>query len=60
MARKLDEIQSREGGQGLVEYALMLALVLVLVVGMVQLIGGKAKSVFSEVANHLQQQHDHD
>jgi len=40
----------------------MLALVLVLVIGMVRVIGAKAKNVFSQVANHLEQQqsHDHD
>jgi len=62
VARELDEIQSRDHGQGLVEYMVMLALVLVLVIGMVHVVGAKAKNVFSQVANHLQQQqsHDHD
>jgi len=34
----------------------------VLVIGMVRVIGAKAKNVFSQVANHLEQQqsHDHD
>jgi Flp pilus assembly pilin Flp len=61
VARKFDEIRSRDHGQGLIEYMVMLALVLVLVIGMVQVIGAKAKSVFSQVASHLQQQpHEHD
>lgn len=63
MARKFDEIWSRDHGQGLIEYMVMLALVLVLVIGMVQVIGAKAKNVFSQVANHVlqqPQQHDHD
>lgn len=63
VARELDQTQSRDHGQGLVEYMVMLALVLVLVIGTVQVIGAKAKNVFSQVANHLLQQqesHDHD
>lgn len=63
MARKFAEIRSRDHGQGLIEYVVMLALVLVLVIGMAQMIGAKAKNVFSQVANHvleLQQSHDHD
>jgi len=62
VARKSDEMRSRAHGQGLIEYVVMLALVLVLVIGMVRVIGAKAKNVFSQVANHLgqQQSHDHD
>lgn len=40
-------------GQDIAEYALMLAVILVIVVGVVQLIGGKANNIFSETASSL-------
>jgi Flp pilus assembly pilin Flp len=40
-------------GQDVAEYAVMLALILVLVVGTVQLIGGNANNVFSAVASQM-------
>jgi Flp pilus assembly pilin Flp len=41
-------------GQDIAEYAVMLAVILVLVVGTVRLIGSNANSVFSEAASSIQ------
>ena len=45
---------SDERGQDIAEYAVMLAVILVIVVGTVQLIGSNANTVFSNVASSLQ------
>ncbi len=41
-------------GQDIAEYAVMLAVILVIVIGTVKLIGSNANSTFSNVANSLQ------
>jgi Flp pilus assembly pilin Flp len=43
-----------ENGQDIAEYAVMLAVILVLVVGTVRLIGSNANTVFSNVASSVQ------
>jgi Flp pilus assembly pilin Flp len=43
-----------EEGQDIAEYAVMLAVILVLVIGTVRLIGSNANNVFSTVANNIQ------
>jgi Flp pilus assembly pilin Flp len=43
-----------EAGQDIAEYAVMLAVILVLVVGTVRLIGSNANNAFSSVASSLQ------
>jgi Flp pilus assembly pilin Flp len=43
-----------EAGQDIAEYAVMLAVILVLVVGTVRLIGGNANNVFSQVGSQVQ------
>jgi Flp pilus assembly pilin Flp len=43
-----------EQGQDIAEYAVMLAVILVLVIGTVRLIGGNANNAFSTVASTLQ------
>ncbi len=43
-----------EVGQDIAEYAVMLAVILVLVVGTVRLIGSNANTAFSNVASSLQ------
>jgi Flp pilus assembly pilin Flp len=48
------EIWSDEQGQDIAEYAVMLAVILVLVIGTVRLIGNNANSAFSQVASNLQ------
>ena len=42
-----------EKGQDIAEYAVMLAVILVLVIGTVKLIGGNANNVFSQVGSSL-------
>jgi len=46
---------SQEEGQDIAEYAVMLAVILVIVVGTLQLIGGSANNVFSSVASSIGQ-----
>jgi Flp pilus assembly pilin Flp len=43
-----------EQGQDIAEYAVMLAVILVLVVGTIRLIGTNANTAFSNVASSLQ------
>jgi len=43
-----------QGGQDIAEYAVMLAVILVIVVGTVRLIGSNANNVFSSVASSIQ------
>jgi Flp pilus assembly pilin Flp len=44
-----------EEGQDIAEYAVMLAVILVIVIGTVRLIGGNANNVFSSVASQITQ-----
>ena len=53
MARLLQHLWSDEQGQDVAEYAVMLAVVLVIVVGTIRLIGGNANNVFSSVASSI-------
>jgi len=48
------DIWSDEQGQDIAEYAVMLAVILVLVIGTVRLIGTNANNAFSTVASSLQ------
>jgi Flp pilus assembly pilin Flp len=41
-------------GQDIAEYAVMLAVILVIVVGTIRLIGSNANTVFSQVASSVQ------
>jgi Flp pilus assembly pilin Flp len=54
MIRKFRQLWCQEDGQDIAEYAVMLAVILVIVVGTVQLIGSNANNVFSSVASSLQ------
>ena len=42
-----------DDGQDVAEYAIMLTVVLIIVIGTVQLIGANAKNVFSNVASSI-------
>ena len=44
-----------EQGQDIAEYAVMLAVILVIVIGTVRLIGGSANNVFSQVGSAIAQ-----
>jgi Flp pilus assembly pilin Flp len=50
----LTALWSNEEGQDVAEYAVMLAVVLVIVVGTVRLIGANAGNVFSQVGSSIQ------
>jgi Flp pilus assembly pilin Flp len=50
----LRRLWSEDDGQDIAEYAVMLAVILVLVVGTVRLIGSNANNAFSSVASSLQ------
>ncbi len=52
LARKL---WRNEEGQDIAEYAVMLAVILVIVIGTIQLVGGNANNVFSQVASSMSQ-----
>jgi Flp pilus assembly pilin Flp len=43
-----------QDGQDIAEYAVMLAVILVIVVGTIRLIGSNANTVFSQVASSIQ------
>ena len=51
---RLRQLLRDEQGQDIAEYAVMLAVILIIVVGTVRLIGGNASSTFSNVASTLQ------
>ena len=52
--KNLRGIWSNDEGQDIAEYAVMLAVILVIVIGTVRLIGGNTNNVFSTVANNIQ------
>lgn len=54
MYKMIRRLWSEEVGQDIAEYAVMLAVILVLVVGTVRLIGSNANNAFSSVASSLQ------
>ena len=54
MYKLIDRLWSEDVGQDIAEYAVMLAVILVLVVGTVRLIGSNANSVFSSAASSIQ------
>jgi Flp pilus assembly pilin Flp len=53
VTNKLRKLWSEEEGQDIAEYAVMLAVILVIVVGTVRLIGGNANNVFSSVSSSI-------
>jgi Flp pilus assembly pilin Flp len=53
MMQLLRKICTDDQGQDIAEYAVMLAVILVLVIGTVRLIGGNANNAFSSVASSL-------
>jgi|ERR1035438_5636230 Flp pilus assembly pilin Flp len=52
--RFLEQLWFDERGQDIAEYAVMLAVILVIVVGTIRLIGSNANNVFSEVSSAIQ------
>jgi len=54
VANTLRKLWNDESGQDIAEYAVMLAVILVIVVGTIRLIGSNANNVFSNVGSSLQ------
>ena len=55
MSDFIRRIRSDDEGQDIAEYAVMLAVILVLVVGTIRLIGSNSNTVFSSVASAVAQ-----
>jgi len=53
MTNLLHRLWSEDEGQDIAEYAVMLAVILVIVVGTIRLIGGNANNVFSAVSSSI-------
>jgi len=54
MGKFMQQLWTEDKGQDIAEYAVMLAVILVLVVGTIRLIGGNSNNVFSSVASSIQ------
>jgi Flp pilus assembly pilin Flp len=54
MSTIISRLWTDESGQDIAEYAVMLAVILVLVVGTVRLIGSNANNAFSQAASSIQ------
>jgi len=54
MSKLIQRLWQEDAGQDIAEYAVMLAVILVLVVGTVRLIGSNANTAFSSVASSIQ------
>ena len=54
VAKLLQQLWNDEQGQDIAEYAVMLAVILVIVVGTIRLIGSNSNNVFSQVGSALQ------
>ena len=50
----LRRLRIEDEGQDIAEYAVMLAVILVLVVGTIRLVGSNSNNVFSSVASSIQ------
>ena len=50
----LSYLWNDETGQDIAEYAVMLAVILIIVVGTVRLVGSNSNAIFSNVASSLQ------
>ena len=54
MSRFVRRIWNDESGQDIAEYAVLLAVILVIVVGTIRLVGSSANNTFSAAASSLQ------
>jgi Flp pilus assembly pilin Flp len=55
MTEMLNKLWIGDDGQDIAEYAVMLAVILVIVIGTIRLIGSNANNAFSAVASSIQQ-----
>ncbi len=53
MIKIIRQLWAEVSGQDVAEYAVMLAVILVIVIGTVRLIGGNANNVFSQVGSSM-------
>lgn len=53
MRQLLNKMWNNEEGQDIAEYAVMLAVILVIVIGTVRLIGTNANTIFSQVGSAI-------
>lgn len=54
MSNFIRRIWTEEAGQDIAEYAVMVAVILIIVVGTIRLIGSNSNIVFSQVASSVQ------
>jgi len=54
VSQLMHRLWCEQEGQDIAEYAVMLAVILVIVVGTIRLIGSNANNVFSNVASSIQ------
>jgi Flp pilus assembly pilin Flp len=54
MTKFVRSLWNNQEGQDIAEYAVMLAVILVIVVGTIRLVGSNANNVFSSVASTVQ------
>jgi Flp pilus assembly pilin Flp len=54
MSSFLSQLWTNDQGQDVAEYAVMLAVILVIVVGTIRLVGSNANTVFSQAASSIQ------
>jgi Flp pilus assembly pilin Flp len=54
MKKFVGSLWNNQEGQDIAEYAVMLAVILVIVVGTIRLVGSNANNVFSSVASSVQ------
>ena len=54
MSTFLRRVWTDEAGQDIAEYAVMVAVILIIVVGTIRLIGSNSNTVFSQVASSIQ------
>ncbi len=53
MKKSVRSLWNNQDGQDIAEYAVMLAVILVIVVGTIRLVGSNANNVFSSVASSV-------
>jgi Flp pilus assembly pilin Flp len=54
MSFLVSQLWKNDEGQDIAEYAVMLAVILVIVVGTIRLVGSNANNVFSQAASSIQ------
>ena len=54
MSHVIRRLWAEETGQDIAEYAVMVAVILIIVVGTIRLIGSNSNTVFSNVASSIQ------